>query len=202
MTQASIIKKSVAITGIILIAALFYWGTIVPYEKSRRLVSALYATRSAGSAEELFAAINGSVRYRSPIGQEETVRMIVNTLSSILGSLGEKNAPVIVPLFVRYINDISLPLVSRGKGFGYTRLIFSMGEFYQAAWMKTRTPAFAARAETYYRQCLALSSHRPECLRGLLLLYADGGKKEEARVVASEIARFWPDDPSVTAILR
>lgn len=195
-------RTSATIIGIILVLALFYWGTIVPYEKSRRLVAALYAARSAGSADELFTAINDSVRYRSPIGQEEAVRMIVNTLSSIAGSLGENNTAVIAPLFARYVDDISLPLISRGKGFGYTRLIFSAGEFYHAAWTKMRTAAFASRAETYYRQCLALSPHRPECLHGLLFLYADSGEKEKARVVSSEVARFWPDDSSLTVISR
>ena len=100
------------------------------------------------------------------------------------------------------MDDISVSLISRGKGLGYVRLMFSMGEFYHAAWMKTRTTPFAARAETFYRQCLALSPHRPECLRGLLSLYAAGGRKEEARVVADEIARFWPADPSLSVISR
>ena len=84
MTQESIIKKTAAVIGVALVGTLFYWGTIVPYGKSRRLVTALYVTRSARSVDELFAAINDSVYYRSPIGQEETVRMIANTLSSII----------------------------------------------------------------------------------------------------------------------
>lgn len=185
------IRKFGAIIGIIVVIAALYVGSYLPYQQSRRVVSALRQLKSAETVEDIKDALNVAFQYRSPVSHKEAAQKITELLTNSIDASGKESAGIIFEI-VNYMEDVNKPLIERA-GANVTKQRAFLGDMNRTAWLRAGVPSFAVRAEEHYKRCLENSPRRVECLYGLFEIYRRMNSREtEARAVGEEILKYWP----------
>ena len=97
---------------------------------------------------------------------------------------------------VQFVEDSYAPIMTRGRGMSYTQNLYTLGNMYQVAFLKTHNPQYLARARASYEQGLTLAPRRPQFLYGLLDVYRLQGDADGVRSISQSILALW-DDPRV-----
>ncbi|MBI2623025.1 MAG: hypothetical protein HYW65_00405 [Candidatus Liptonbacteria bacterium] len=194
------LNKIAAILGVLVLGVVAYYGTYLPFQKSRTFINTIRGMGGARSIEEFKKMFDAPLRIPSPIGQEELVR---NMASEIVGLVGKGSTnPEIEEELLKFVAQHFEPFVASGKGMSFGQDLYILGTLHRIVYQHTKKAEYLDAAEGYFLRALELGPKRPQSLYTLLDIYL--AKQDVARVkqIAGQINRQWPTDARVSEILK
>lgn len=186
------IKKTISIVAAVFILTVAYYGSYLPFRKSRVFIDALQNLNSVKSIDEMERVFSSALDPASPIGQEELIRNITNTVVNLVNQSGAN--PELTKRAVAYVTSYFKPIMDRGKGMSFGQNLYVLGALNELAFLRTNDPVYLNAAGEYFARGNAMSPKRPQFLYGLLDVYGAVNRLEDAKKIAEQILAQWPDD--------
>lgn len=191
------------VAGIIIVALIFgvsVYGSYLPMRKAEMFIATLQGLQSqpASSLDDLKQRISIPLDYPSPIGQEELVRNMAN---SILSFVQQGTSATSTAQLIGFLNQYYAPIIVRGKGMSFGQDLYLNGAINEIAFAETGDSSYLSTAQQYYLQANALGPNRPQALYGLFDVYRAGGDTTDTIAVAQKIMTNWPTDTRIQASL-
>ena len=189
-------KEIIAVVASLFIVFLAWYGSYAPMRKAEIYISTLQGiqTNPVATLGDLEQRISVPLDYPSPIGEEELVRNMAN---SVLGFVQQSQDVSSTAELVRYVTSYFEPIIEQGKGMSFGQDVYLMGAINEMAYTKTGNPAYLESAKNYYFQGETLGPNRPQPLYGLFDVYRMEGDVADAEVVGNKILTNWPTDTNV-----
>lgn len=189
------------VAAIIIVAAIFgiaIWGSYMPMRKAQMFITTLQALQTpqgqATSLTDLENKLSVPLNYPSPIGQEELVRNMANSVLSFVQQGG--NATDTAAL-IGYLNSYYDPILNAGKGMSFGQDLYLEGAINEIAFAQTGNPTYLAAAQKWYSEGVALGPNRPQSLYGLFDVYRAENNVSGTLAVGTTILKNWPTDMRV-----
>lgn len=189
------------VIAIIIVAAIFgiaIYGSYLPMRKAQIFITTLQGLQTqqgqATSLQDLENKLSVPLDYPSPIGQEELVRNVANSVLSFVQQGG--NATSTAEL-IGYLNSYYDPILNAGKGMSFGQDLYLEGAINEIAFAETGDPTYLAAAQKWYQEGNQLGPNRPQPLYGLFDVYRAEGDTTDTIAVGTTIERNWPTDTSV-----
>lgn len=189
------------VAAIIIVAAIFgiaIWGSYMPMRKAQMFITTLQALQTpqgqATSLTDLENKLSVPLNYPSPIGQEELVRNMANSVLSFVQQGG--NATDTAAL-IGYLNSYYDPILNAGKGMSFGQDLYLEGAINEIAFAQTGNPTYLAAAQKWYSEGVALGPNRPQSLYGLFDVYRAENNVSGTLAVGTTILKNWPTDTRV-----
>lgn len=197
-------KKITALAAVALIAGIAAYGSYLPLRKAQNFIAALQSLQApathATSIQDLESRLSVPLDYPSPIGQEELVRNMAN---SILVFVQRGSDATSTSELIRYLHSYYDPIIARGVGMSFGQDIYLMGAINEIAFAHTGNPSYLGAAERYYAEGNGLGPNRPQTLYGLFDVYRAEGNVAGTEAVAQKILANWPADTGIrTAVAQ
>lgn len=190
-------KKISALALCLFIFAVMIYGSYLPFKKSSLFIRALNSLSQVKSLEELFGALSVPLDFHSPIGQEELVRNMSNSLISFINQ-----NPSVAGQMIKYAESYYKPIVEKGRGgLSFGQNLYILGEMNELALVRTGDPQYFESAKKYFAQGVAISPKRPQFLYGLFDIYRAGKNVDGAKAAAEQILALWPEDQRTRDLL-
>ena len=151
-------------------------------------------TNPVSTLGDLEKRISAPLNYYSPIGQEELVRNMAN---SVLGFVQQSQDATSTAELIRFTKSYFDPLIARGTGMSFGQDIYLMGAINEMAYTKTGDKTYLEDARKYYLEGQTLGPNRPQPLYGLFDVYRMGGDVADAEAIGKKILTNWPTDQNV-----
>ena len=193
------IKKAIAVSAAIFILLVAYYGSYLPMRKSTIFIDTMQSSYKIKTISDFESMFSVPLDYASPIGQEELVRSMANTIN---GSIQNVADPKALNELVNYAEKYYAPIVARNKGMSFGQDIYLLGVMNEVAFLKTKEPKYLQAAEKYFKMELALGPKRPQGLYGLLDVYRIGGNIDEFKKIASQVLSQWPSDTRIADLIN
>ena len=189
-------KQIIAISASFFILVMIFYGSYLPYKKSKTFISSLNALGAGQirSFEQLDNIVSSSLKINSPIGQEELVRQFLGIFT---GFISQNENPEVIDVLVKYIKTYSDPILNRGKGLSFNQDLYLAIRLYLTAYEKTKDQKYLDKAKQYAELSYSLGPKRPQVLYSLFDIYRLENNIEKAKEIGSQILTYWPDDASV-----
>jgi hypothetical protein len=192
------------VIGIIIVAAIFgvaIYGSYLPMRKAQMFISTLQGLQAspATSLTDLETRLSIPLDYPSPIGQEELVRNMAN---SILSFVQQGGNPSSTAALIGYLNSYYDPILDRGKGMSFGQDLYLEGAINEIAFAETGDQNYLAAAQKWYAEGVTLGPNRPQALYGLFDIYRAAGDETDTIAIGTTILRNWPTDMQVQAVLQ
>lgn len=181
---------AVIIAGVII--AIAYYGTYLPWQKSKLFIAALRDSRQGQSFEGFKEVFSVPLDFFSPVGHEEVVRNITNSIVGIIQQHGQN--PAIVEESFGFIATYYEPIIERGKGTSYSQNLYLLGIANEFALRNTGEIRYLEAAKRYFELGHEAGPKRPQFLYGLFDVYRIEGNVEKVKTIAEQIFAQWPDD--------
>lgn len=197
-------KQLTAIIIAIVIVGVGYYGSYTPMRKAQGFISTLQSLQNpatqATSLQDLKDRISRPLNYTSPIGQEELVRNLANSVLAFVQQQGG-NATSTAAL-VEFLNSFYDPILVRGRGMSFGQDLYLEGAVNEIAFAGTGDPTYLADAEHWYQEGEDLGPNRPQPLYGLFDVYRAAGNVTDTVAVAQKILANWPTDTRIKMSLE
>lgn len=189
----SIVKKVIGIIIVALILAVAIYGSYLPLRKAQIFIATLQGlqTRPVTSLKELEARLSPPLDYPSPIGQEELVRNMAN---SVLGFVQRGSDATSTAMLIDFLSGYYDPIIARGRGMSFGQDVYLLGAINEIAFARTGGRTYLVAARKYYEQGRQLGPDRPQPLYGLFDVYRAMGDPSDAVAIANKILANWPGD--------
>lgn len=196
----STIKKFIAIVAVAFILAVWVYGSYLPMRKAQAFIATLQGLQAkpVASLDELKGRLSEPLDYPSPIGQEELVRNMAN---SVLAFVQRGADPASIAGLIDFLNGYYGPIVSRGRGMSFGQDVYLLGMVNELAFARTGDGKYLDAARKYYLQANQLGPDRPQPLYGLFDIYRTMGDVASTQAVVNKITANWPSDQGVRAAL-
>jgi hypothetical protein len=148
----------------------------------------------ATSLQDLENKLSAPLDYPSPIGQEELVRNMAN---SILSFVQQSTNASSTGALIGYLNGYYDPILSAGKGMSFGQDLYLEGAINEIAYANTGSPTYLAAAQKWYSEGVALGPNRPQSLYGLFDVYRAESDATDTIAVGTTILRDWPTDKNI-----
>jgi hypothetical protein len=189
------------VTAIIIVAAIFgvaIYGSYLPMRKAQMFIATLQGLQtSAGQAtslQDLESKLSVPLDYPSPIGQEELVRNVAN---SVLSFIQQGGNPSSTAALIGYLNSYYDPILDQGRGMSFGQDLYLEGAVNEIAFAGTGDPTYLAAAEKWYKEGQALGPNRPQALYGLFDVYRAAGDETDTIAIGEKILTNWPSDTQI-----
>jgi hypothetical protein len=195
-------KQVAAIAIVVVILGISYYGSYRPMRKAEGFIATLQSlqTSPATSLQNLEQRVSAPLDYAAPIGQEELVRNLANSVLSFVQQQGS-NATSTSDL-INFLNSYYNPVLNRGKGMSFGQDLYLEGAVNEIAFAQTGDPAYLTAAQHWYKEGEDLGPNRPQPLYGLFDVYRAAGDKTDTIAVANKILSNWPSDTRIAASLQ
>jgi len=187
------IFKTFILVGLFILAVLaIIFGSYLPLIKSQTYIDALSLLQSVKTIEEFEANFDKSLKYYSPVGDEEVVKYLANTILQIMSQQNQSEA------VDRMLSDYVEPYLFKNE----TRHLLSAGQMHEALLTKYKRLEDLQKAQSYFETAFAIGPKLPPVLYGLLDVYRMEGNNEKAKQIGEIIFKYWPDDKNVANIVK
>ena len=186
-----ILKQSIAVGGSILLLLVAYYGSFLPLRKGMMFIDTMQASSQVKTIDDFEKGFSAPLDYPSPVGKEELVRNMANT---VLTSLQRVSDPRGVEEMIRFTEQEYAPITARHKGMSYNQNLYLLGLINEYGFIKTAKPQYLDAATKYFEESRALGPKRPQALYGLLDVYRLRGDFLDAKKIAEQILTQWPSD--------
>jgi hypothetical protein len=192
--------KVAAVVLSLLIAGVAIYGSYMPMRKAQMFISALQGlqTTPATSLSDLEGRLSPALNYPSPIGQEELVRNMANSVLSFVQS--STNATSTAAL-IAFLNSYYNPILAQGKGMSFGQDVYLEGAVNEVAFVQTNDPTYLEAAQHWYSLGNTLGPDRPQPLYGLFDVYRAAGDVSDTLAIGNKILSLWPTDTRIQAAL-
>jgi len=192
------------VIAIIIVAAIFgvaLYGSYMPMRKAQMFIATLQdlQTSPATSLQDLETRLSTPLDYPSPIGQEELVRNMAN---SVLSFVQQSNDPSSTAALVGYLNSYYDPILAVGKGMSFGQDLYLEGAINETAFAGTGDPTYLAAAQQWYSEGVALGPNRPQSLYGLFDVYRAEGDATDTIAIGNKILTNWPSDAQIQQAMQ
>jgi hypothetical protein len=190
------VKKTIAAIVIVIVVAIAIYGTYLPMRKAQLFIATLQSLQAqpASSLTDLESKLSGPLDYPSPIGQEELVRNMAN---SVLSFVQRGTDATSTGALIDFLNTYYDPIVARGRGMSFGQDLYLLGAINEVAFAHTGDPRYLEAARNSYSKAHELGPNRPQPLYGLFDIYRAMGDVADTKMIAGEILKNWPTDPVV-----
>ena len=114
--------------------------------------------------QDLESKLSVPLDYPSPIGQEELVRNMANSVLSFVQQGGDATSTAAL---IGFLNSYYDPILNSGKGMSFGQDLYLEGAINEVAFATTGDPTYLAAAQKWYQEGVALGPNRPQALYGL-----------------------------------
>lgn len=184
-------KNIVAFCFIIVSVVAVYFGSYLPYTKSKMYIGAVQ-TKISGF-DQLKSIYDQVFSFYSPIGDEESVKFLLNSIDGWVANPANAANEAGVRQLVSYIE----PKIFQNN----PRHLLLMGSIYSNFWRQFKKDEDFEKAVDYYRRILVIGPNLPHALYSLLSLYIQADRPAEVREIGDRIIQLWPGDEGVKKIL-
>ncbi len=190
------VKQVIAAAAAAFVVAAGVYGSYLPLRKAQMFIATLQSLQSnpASSLSDLESRISIPLDYPSPIGQEELVRNVAN---SILSFVQRSNDATTTANLLAYLHSYYDPILNRGTGMSFGQDVYLMGAVNEIAFAGTGNPAYLLDAQKYYTLGNKLGPNRPQPLYGLFDVYRAEGDVTGTVRIANTILANWPADARI-----
>lgn len=189
----------------IIVAVIFgvaIWGSYMPMRKAQMFITTLEALQSpqgaATSLQDLENKLSAPLDYPAPIGQEELVRNMANSVLQFVQQGGDASSTAAL---IGYLNGYYDPILNQGKGMSFGQDLYLEGAINEIAFVGTQNPAYLSAAQHWYSEGVALGPDRPQSLYGLFDVYRAEGDATDTIAIGTTILRNWPTDTRIQQAL-
>jgi hypothetical protein len=189
------------VAAIIIVAAIFgiaFYGSYMPMRKAQMFIATLQGLQTqqgqATSLQDLENKLSVPLDYPSPIGQEELVRNMAN---SVLSFVQQSTNASSTGALIDYLNSYYNPILNAGKGMSFGQDLYLEGAINEIAFAQTGDPTYLAAAQKWYLEGVALGPNRPQALYGLFDVYRAEGNASGTIAVGTTILHNWPSDTKI-----
>jgi hypothetical protein len=195
--RVAAIILSVAILGVAV------YGTYLPMRKAQMFIATLQGLQTqqgqATSLQDLENKLSVPLNYPSPIGQEELVRNLANSILSFVqqGTNASSTAELI-----SFMNSYYNPILDRGRGMSFGQDVYLEGAVNEIAFAGTGDQTYLTAATKWYQEAQALGPNRPQALYGLFDVYRAANDAPDTIATAKHILANWPSDARIQAALQ
>ena len=184
------------LTGVIIVALIFavaVYGSFLPLRKGQAFIGTLQKiqTTPPSSLQDLESRLSDPLNYPSPIGQEELVRNVANSVLAFIQQSPDATSTAQLIGFLRSYYD---PIITRGKGMSFGQDIYLEGAINEIAFVETKDPTYLRDSIMSYQEASVLGPNRPQALYGLFDDYRAANDATNTLAVASKILANWPSD--------
>jgi hypothetical protein len=194
------------VVAIIIVAAIFgvaIYGSYLPMRKAQMFIATLQGLQTqqgqATSLQDLENKLSVPLNYPSPIGQEELVRNMANSVLSFVQQGGDASSTAAL---IGYLNSYYDPILNAGKGMSFGQDLYLEGAINEIAFSTTGDPTYLAAAQKWYQEGVALGPNRPQALYGLFDVYRAEGDTTDTIAIGTTILKDWPTDTSVQQAMQ
>jgi hypothetical protein len=189
-------KEIIAVVASLFLVFMAWYGSYVPMRKAEIYISTLQGiqTNPVSTLGDLEKRISVPLDYYSPIGQEELVRNMAN---SVLGFVQQSQDVTSTAELIRFTTSYFEPILARGKGMSFGQDVYLMGAINEVAYTRTGDKTYLDAAQKYYLEGEALGPNRPQPLYGLFDVYRMEGDAADAEVIGNKILTNWPTDQNI-----
>ena len=171
------------VLGVVLAVAAIYFGSLLPFAKSRAYIAAERNLGNVGSVPEFITNLDRAMRFRSPVGGEETVKFLASKVLDIVSSieLPEKDALALIV----YVDQRLFREDTRHRMIG--------GHLWTIMLRRFPKEDYFLRAEEHFLAAHGIGPELPTPLYALYALYRDRGDEAKAREYREKIEALWPE---------
>jgi hypothetical protein len=170
----------------------------MPMRKAQMFIATLQALQTqqgqATSLQDLENKLSAPLNYPSPIGQEELVRNMAN---SVLSFVQQGGGPTSTAELISFLNSYYDPILDQGKGMSFGQDLYLEGAINEIAFETTGDPSYIIAAQKWYSEGVTLAPNRPQSLYGLFDVYRAEGNVSGTIAVGSTILKNWPSDARI-----
>lgn len=194
--------KVIAVIIVAAILGVAVYGSYLPMRKAQMFIATLQGLQTqqgqATSLQDLENKLSVPLDYPSPIGQEELVRNMAN---SILSFVQQGGTPSSTAALIGFLNGYYDPILDQGKGMSFGQDLYLEGAINEIAFATTGDPTYLAAAQKWYQEGVTLGPNRPQSLYGLFDVYRAEGDVTDTIAVGTTILRNWPTDTNTQQAL-
>lgn len=189
-------KEVIAVVSSLFLVFIAWYGSYAPMRKAEMYINTLQGlqTNPVSTLGDLEKRISAPLDYPSPIGQEELVRNMTN---SVLGFIQQGGDATSTAELIRFTTSYFEPILTKGKGMSFGQDVYLMGAINEMAYTKTGNGTYLEDAKKYYLEGESLGPNRPQALYGLFDVYRMEGDVADAEAIGSKILTNWPTDQNV-----
>jgi hypothetical protein len=191
-------QKVAAVVIVLAIMGIAVYGSYLPMRKAQMFIATLQGLQTqqgqATSLQDLENKLSVPLNYPSPIGQEELVRNMAN---SVLSFVQQGGNPSSTAELIGFLNSYYDPILDQGKGMSFGQDLYLEGAINEIAFAETSDPTYLQAAQHWYQEGVALGPNRPQALYGLFDVYRAEGDTTDTIAVGTTILRDWPSDASI-----
>ncbi len=194
------------VAAVIIVAAILgiaYYGSYLPMRKAQKYIATLQALQTpagaATSLPDLESKLAVPLDAPSPIGQEELVRNMAN---SVLGFIQQGGNASTTASLIGFLNSYYNPILQNGKGMSFGQDLYLEGAINEIAFATTGDPSYLAAAEKWYQEGVQLGPNRPQSLYGLFDVYRAANNASGTIAVGTTILHNWPNDTRIAAAMQ
>ncbi|SRR5258708_254795 len=194
------VKKTIAIIAIVIVVAVAIYGTYLPMRKAQIFIATLQSLQGtpASSLQDLETRLAVPLDYPSPIGQEELVRNMAN---SVLSFVQRGTDATSTGALIDFLNTYYDPIIARGRGMSFGQDLYLRGAINEIAFSHTGYARYLNASRDSYLEAHQLGPNRPQPLYGLFDVYRAMGDVTDTKMVANQILMNWPSDQVVANAL-
>ena len=193
------------VAAVIIVAVIFgvaIYGSYLPMRKAQMFIATLQGLQTPGgeatSLQDLENKLSTPLNYPSPIGQEELVRNMANSVLSFVQQGGNASATAEL---IGFLNNYYDPILGRGRGMSFGQDLYLEGAINEIAFAETGDPTYLAAAQQWYQEGVTLGPNRPQSLYGLFDVYRGERDATDTIAVGTTILRNWPTDTNIQQAL-
>ncbi len=189
------------VAAVIIVAAILgiaYYGSYLPMRKAQMFIATLQGLQTPGgqatSLQDLENKLSVPLDAPSPIGQEELVRNMANSVLSFVQQGGNASSTAAL---IGYLNSYYDPILNAGKGMSFGQDLYLGGAINEIAFAATGDPTYIIAAQKWYQEGVALGPNRPQSLYGLFDVYRAENNASGTLEVGTTILKNWPTDTRI-----
>ena len=191
-------KKIIAVAGSGVLLWVAYYGSYLPLAKAQAFIDMLYVKDPGKTIPEIEKNFSAVLDISSPIGHEELVRTMTN---SILGLFSKLKDPKDVKEVARYVEQYYQPIIEQGRGMSFSQNLYILAAVHQAAFSATKDMVYFENAKRYLSLGLERGPRRPQFLYGVLWVAVLEQNATAVQSLGAQILSYWPNSPDVARIL-
>lgn len=193
-------KITAAVIIVAIILGISVYGSYLPMRKAQMFIATLQNLQSspATSLQDLESRLSVPLDYPSPIGQEELVRNMAN---SVLAFVQQGPDPTSTANLIGFMNSYYDPILNSGKGMSFGQDLYLEGAINEVAFAETGNQTYLQAAEKWYGEAVADGPNRPQALYGLFDVYRASGNTSGTIAIGERILQNWPSDIQIQQAL-
>lgn len=195
-------QRVIAIIIVAAIMGIAVYGSYLPMRKAQMFIATLQGLQTqqgqATSLQDLENKLSVPLNYPSPIGQEELVRNMANSVLSFVQQGGGASSTAAL---ISFLNSYYDPILNQGRGMSFGQDLYLEGAINEVAFATTGDPTYLAAAQKWYQEGVTLGPNRPQSLYGLFDVYRAEGNVTDTIAIGTTILQNWPTDTTIRQTL-